>query len=183
MIKSKRDLNQYLEEDMKYYYNQSAKERMMLWILQDPAHLIAKYVRLLRLEEYYHNVRRDNIGRILSLYYFRKKNNLGNKLGFKIPINCFDRGLTIYHHGSIIVNETARIGKYCCLHGDNCIGNNGKIDKSPVIGDYLDMGIGSKALGDIRIGSNVRIGANAVVLSSFPEDNVTLVGIPATKKS
>ena len=29
------------------------------------------------------------------------------------------------HHGSIIVNPNARIGKYYILHGINCIGNNG----------------------------------------------------------
>ena len=154
----------------------------MLWLLQDPAYQIAKYIRFLRMEEYYFNVNKGFLGTLMYLYYFRKKNILGNRIGLKIPKNCFGEGLTIYHHGSIIVNETARIGKYCCLHGDNCIGNNGKEDKSPRIGDHLDMGIGAKAIGHIRLGDNVTIGANAVVLNSFSENNITLAGMPAVRK-
>ena len=40
------------------------------------------------------------------------------------------------------------------------------------------VGSGSKVLGPIKIGNNVKIGANAVVLKDVP-DNVTVVGIPA----
>ena len=35
-----------------------------------------------------------------------------------------------------------------------------------------------KFFGPIKIGNNVKIGANAVVLSNVP-DNVTIVGVPA----
>lgn len=35
--------------------------------------------------------------------------------------------------------------------------------------------------GDIIIGDNVKIGANAVVNRSFPEGNCTIVGVPARK--
>ena len=40
------------------------------------------------------------------------------------------------------------------------------------------VGSGSKVLGPIKIGNNVKIGANAVVLKDVP-DNVTVVGVPA----
>lgn len=39
------------------------------------------------------------------------------------------------------------------------------------------VGSGSKVLGNITIGNNVKIGANAVVLEDIPE-NSTVVGIP-----
>lgn len=39
------------------------------------------------------------------------------------------------------------------------------------------VGSGAKVLGPIKIGDNVKIGANAVVLKNVP-DNVTVVGIP-----
>ena len=181
MIKNKRDLNRYMNADMSFYYRQSKKVRFMLWLLQDPAYQIAKYIRCLRMEEYYYNAGKGLIGTLLYLYFFRKKNILGNRLGLKIPKNCFGEGLTVYHHGSIIVNETAQVGKYCCLHGNNCIGNYGKEDISPLIGDYLDMGIGAKAIGHIRLGNHVIIGANAVVTHSFPGNNITLTGVPATR--
>ncbi|MBP3557009.1 MAG: hypothetical protein J6K20_04815 [Thermoguttaceae bacterium] len=40
------------------------------------------------------------------------------------------------------------------------------------------LGAGCKILGDVRIGDNVKIGANAVVVCDVP-DNCTAVGVPA----
>ena len=40
------------------------------------------------------------------------------------------------------------------------------------------MGAGAKILGNIEIGSNVKIGANSVVLHNIPDDS-TVVGVPA----
>ena len=48
----------------------------------------------------------------------------------------------------------------------------------PVIGDDVYIGPGAKIFGDIAIGNNVSIGANAVVNKSFPDD-VIIAGIPA----
>lgn len=40
------------------------------------------------------------------------------------------------------------------------------------------LGAGAVLLGDIKVGDNVKIGANAVVLEDIPE-NSTAVGAPA----
>ena len=40
------------------------------------------------------------------------------------------------------------------------------------------LGAGAKLLGDITIGENVKVGANAVVLNDIPE-NAIAVGVPA----
>ena len=42
------------------------------------------------------------------------------------------------------------------------------------------VGCGAKILGPIKIGNNVKIGANAVILKNV-ESNCTIVGIPPTK--
>lgn len=183
MITDKKSLRAYLKADMAFYYAFSKKERFVQRLLQDPITQIAKYVRYLRKEEYYHNVRHDPLGKLAEYWWLRKKNRLGNKLGFKIPCNCFRSGLTIYHHGEIIVNESARIGANCRLHGGNCIGNSGKTDEAPMIGDGLDMGIGAKIIGGVTLGNNVTVGANAVVTKSFEQDGVALLGIPAKPKN
>ncbi len=39
------------------------------------------------------------------------------------------------------------------------------------------VGSGAKVLGPIKIGNNVKIGANSVILKDIP-DNATVVGIP-----
>lgn len=64
---------------------------------------------------------------IVSRFIYRfSKNILGTKLGIYIPAGVFDEGLHIWHYGNIIVNAESKVGKNCMLHGDNCIGNNGK---------------------------------------------------------
>jgi len=182
MISTKADLKRFLNSDMQFYYCMSKKNRFMCWLTGDPAYVIAKYLRALRKEEYYHNVRQDKLGRVMEICWLRKKNLLGNRLGFKIPRNCFGSGLTIYHHGEIIVNEAARVGNDCKLHGGNCIGNKGSEDVAPIIGDGFDMGIGAKVIGDVKLGNRVKVGANAVVTKSFEADDIVLIGIPASAK-
>jgi len=46
------------------------------------------------------------------------------------------------------------------------------------IGDNVVLAAGCRVLGPYRIGNNVTVGINSVVLQSFP-DNVTVFGIPA----
>ena len=179
MIECKGDLKRDIADDMSFYHQYAKRDRLILRVIQDPAYLITQYLRFLRKEEYYFNVRHDILGKALYFYYFRRKNQLGNKLGFKIPKNCFGPGLTIYHHGNIIVNEAARIGANCRLHGNNCIGNKGNVDLAPMIGDNLDLGFGACVIGGVTLGDNATVGANAVVVKSNPENTITLVGVPA----
>ncbi len=47
----------------------------------------------------------------------------------------------------------------------------------PTIGDRVFIGAGARVLGKIRIGDDVVIGANAVVIDDVP-DRATVVGIP-----
>jgi serine O-acetyltransferase len=51
-------------------------------------------------------------------------------------------------------------------------------NESPILGDNIFIGSGAKIIGGITLGSRVKVGANAVVTKSLPDD-VTAVGIPA----
>ena len=48
----------------------------------------------------------------------------------------------------------------------------------PIIEENVEIGAGAKIIGSVKIGKNSKIGANAVVTKSFPENSV-LVGVPA----
>lgn len=182
MINSKEDLKRFIKSDNAYLNDiRDKKTRFFMYLVHDTEYYICKYLKLLRKQEYYINTRgRSKLKAILSLYYERKKHNIGNKLGFYIGPNCFDEGLLLAHHGSVIVNPNARIGKNCILHGNNCIGKN-KSEACPVIGNNVDIGFGAVVIGDITIADNVKIGANAVVTKSCFETGATLVGVPAHK--
>ena len=182
MIQNREELKEYQRRDMTIYRSQPMRERFICFLTKDPLYELNRYVRFLRFEEYYYNSGKGKAGTLAYLFWLRRKNRLGNRLGIKIPKNCFGPGLTIYHHGLIIVNEAARIGVDCKLHGGNCIGNNGRTDAAPVIGDGLDLGFGSQIIGGVRLGDQVRVGANSVVTKSYEGKDLTLVGIPARQK-
>lgn len=182
MIQSKAEYREYLRRDMGFYSSSNRKVRFFYWLFRDPCYFIAKYIRLLRQEEYHANCANSLYHTLMSWVALSRKNKLGNKLGFKIPRNCIGPGLTIYHHGQIIINESARIGADCRLHGSNCIGNSGKSQAAPQIGDHLDLGFGACIIGGVKLGNRVTVGANAVVVRSDQEDGITLLGVPAHKK-
>ena len=134
----------------------------------------------LRKIEYLHNVRRTNpFCQIYRFWLEFINHRLAIKLGLTIPKNVFGPGLCIVHHGIVVVSEKAQVGRFCRIHPGTCIGDyNG----APCLGDYVYIGPGAKLFGNIHIGNNVAVGANAVVNSSF-EDNQTIGGIPARRLS
>ena len=79
--------------------------------------------------------------------------------------------------GSIILAE--RVGKNFTIHQNCTIGWNhgGK----PVIGDNVKMYPGSVIAGPIKVGNDVTIGANCVVVIDVP-DNSVCVGNPCKIK-
>lgn len=89
-------------------------------------------------------------------------------------------GLYIGHFGAIIVSGHARIGARCNLSQGITIGASTKGGRrgAPVIGDRVYIAPGAKVFGPITIGSDVAIGANAVVHSDVPA-HVTVAGVPA----
>lgn len=135
-----------------------------------------RYQLRLRKIEYLYNVRRkDPFCQIFRFLLEFINHRLGIKLGLTIPKNVFGPGLCIVHHGTVVVSEKAQVGRFCRIHPGTCIGDYNGV---PTLGDYVYIGPGAKLFGDIHIGNNVAIGANAVVNSSFG-DNQTIGGIPA----
>lgn len=88
--------------------------------------------------------------------------------------------LTIEHSGAIVIHGNAEIGDDCIIRQGVTIGNR-RVDCSfdaPKIGDRVNIGAGAKILGEIVIGDDAQIGANAVVIKDVPEGAIA-VGVPA----
>lgn len=97
------------------------------------------------------------------------------------PQATIGRGLYIGHGGSIYIGGKAILGENCNISHEVTIGIGGRGDQRgmPVIGDRVLIAAGAKLFGRIRVGSDVAVGANAVVTKSVP-DRAVAVGIPAT---
>ncbi len=88
-------------------------------------------------------------------------------------------GFFIDHGMGVVIGETTEIGDYVTLFQGVTLGGTGKErgKRHPTLGSHVVVGAGAKVLGGIRIGDNVKVGANAVVLRSVPP-NSTVVGNP-----
>ncbi len=180
MITSKNDLNEYIKADNNWLLPKNYKERFISWFAHYQNRNLKKFLKYLRMQEYYINTASGSkMKGFLNLYYEGRKNRLGEHLGIEIGPNCFGRGLNIYHAGSIIINPAVKVGENCSLHGANCIGNNGIEKAVPIIGNNVDIGYGAVIIGDVIIADNIKIGANAVVNKSFTEPGCTIAGVPA----
>jgi serine O-acetyltransferase len=101
-------------------------------------------------------------------------------LGAELPCEAIiGRRFVIEHIGGIVVSGDAVFGDDCVMRNGVTVGlRNRGVRGSPCIGDRVDIGAGAKLLGPIRIGNDVAIGANAVVISDVPSNSIA-VGIPA----
>lgn len=90
------------------------------------------------------------------------------------------KGFFIDHGMGVVIGETTEIGDNCTLYQGVTLGGTGKDvgKRHPTLGDNVMVGSGAKILGPVKIGSNTKIAAGAVVLHEVP-DNSTAVGIPA----
>ena len=94
------------------------------------------------------------------------------KTGIEIhPGAQIGRGLFIDHGMGVVIGETAIIGDDRQLY-------HGVVKRHPTLEDGVFVGSGAKCLGNITLGQNCRVGANAVVLKDVPK-YATAVGVPA----
>lgn len=85
--------------------------------------------------------------------------------------------LVLPHPTGVVIHRDVVIGSGCTIMQQVTIGQLSD-GAAPIIGNNVYIGTGAKILGGILIGNNARIGANAVVLETVP-DNSTAVGVPA----
>jgi serine acetyltransferase len=91
-------------------------------------------------------------------------------------------GLRIVHGRALVVNAQAVIGANCVLRNSVTIGNkiydDGQRSACPRIGDNVEIGANAVIIGPITIGNNAVIGAGAVVVKDVPA-NAIVAGNPA----
>ncbi|HEX4124437.1 MAG TPA: glycosyltransferase [Tepidisphaeraceae bacterium] len=87
-------------------------------------------------------------------------------------------GLRIYHFGTIVIHQHAKLGARCTIRHGVTIGSRREKGPAPVLEDGVNLGAFAQILGDIRIGRGASIGAMAVVLKDVPP-GATAVGNPA----
>ncbi len=177
MITSREEYHSYLTEDAKALGIKGSK------LFNKMTNPIYRFQCALRKHEYYHNCYRQIWFRPIVILSGLRHRTLGVKLGFTIPINVFDKGLSIAHVGTIIVTPDAKVGRNCRLHACTNIGVAAGTDLAPCLGNNVYIAPGVKIFGGITIADDIAIGANSVVNKDFTTRGITIAGIPARKIS
>ena len=96
------------------------------------------------------------------------------------PGATMGRRVFIDHGMGVVIGETAEIGDDVYLYHQVTLGGTSseRGKRHPTVGNGVIIGAGAKVLGNILIGDNARVGANAVVVQPVAA-GVTVVGIPA----
>lgn len=172
---SKMQVKEWLNiEKQNYPCMRSMISRLYAFLCQDRDFYVFKYIKLLRYTEFYFANRHSRrIYQIPYMYYKHRKNKLGRKIGIDMGELAFEQGLYIAHCGIIV--GSAKVGKNCRLHGQNCIGSNAQI------GDNCELWVGARVFGPAKLANNITVAAGAVVVDSFEEEGITVGGVPARK--
>lgn len=87
-------------------------------------------------------------------------------------------GIYFPHPTGIVIGGEWDIGAGVSILQGVTLGRRGSGQRRSSVGDGVFLGAGSKVIGELAIGSNASIGANAVVLTDVPAQ-ATAVGVPA----
>ncbi len=176
MIKSKKELKEYLLQDAKATNHKSIRPKLFqdeVWAFQ---------VLMRKCSYYKYKSKKSPLYTIPFLFCRWRYQRLSVKLGFTIYHSSFGKGLSIAHMGTIVVSSKTVVGENCRIHTCVNIGVSGD-SKAPQIGNNVYIGPGVKIVGDITIADGVCLGAGAVVVKSITEPNTTWAGVPARKIS
>lgn len=96
---------------------------------------------------------------------------------FNCDIKCkIPKSTIIKHYGmNIVINKNVKLGENNILRHNLTLG--GRKGVCEIITGYnVDFGCNVTVLGKVRIGNNVKIGANSLILKDIP-DNMTVVDV------
>jgi serine O-acetyltransferase len=133
-----------------------------------------------RFGQWRYGIRPALLRKPFSLLYKILRTSCQMLTGVELPCETrVGRRLRIEHFGGIVISGDSVIGDDVVLRHGVTIGLKRTGQRgAPRIGNRVDIGAGAKILGDITIGDDAVIGANAVVLKDVPP-GAFAVGIPA----
>lgn len=114
---------------------------------------------------------------LAKLYYKLMLRHLENVSHIQIPIGTqIGEGLYIGHHGFVIVNPKAVLGRNINIAAGVTIGqtNRGKNKGAPCIADNCWIGTNAIIVGNVRIGADVLIAPGAYVNFDVPDHSVVI---------
>ena len=176
-IRTKAQLKEWLAVEYERFPVHGRRWISYLFQISEGA-ILHRHTKLLRTTEYH-----INTGHTLrAAWYHMRLMRLQNCYGLHVPVNCFGKGLTIFHLYPILMNGNVTVGEYCrIMPGVKIVGDDTPEDHAPVLGNHVTLGAGCIVVGGVELADGITVGAGAVVTKSFPEPGITIAGVPAKK--
>lgn len=117
--------------------------------------------------------------KIMMLYYIKRSDAFNNaSMGTFLNHGAVFMERPVLPHGlyGIIISKNATIGKNCTIFHQVTIGEGN--DGAPCIGDNCYIGAGAKIVGKVKIGYNVKIGVNCIVVDDIPSNSTVVMNKP-----
>lgn len=118
--------------------------------------------------------------KVLLIFYYLYLKTTGAYVGHSAVIKsepCLPHGLK-----GIFVAGGSKVGSNCVIFQNVTIGSNALPFSGhtgfPEIGDNCYIGVGATIIGGIKVGNNVRIGANCCVFFDVPSNSVVVTSPP-----
>lgn len=172
LMSNSENLLEHLKADIRSVKQRdpAAKNTLEILLTYSGLHAVAAY----RVSHYFYTQRLYLTARVISQlarHFTGIEIHPGAKIG---------KGLFIDHGMGVVIGETTEIGDNCLIYQGVTLGGTGKDrgKRHPTLGNNVMVGAGARVLGPFKVGDNVKIAANAVVLEEIPA-NCTAVGVPA----
>lgn len=154
--------------------------RLVLYIIKSFPDFRVKvfYGNIWKLRESIKRHKKNNIfTHMKELLYYSYLERYGSYIGLLADI----KSVPIFPHGlmGVFISNEASIGQNVVIFQQVTIGSNkiagSKGEGAPIIGNNVYIGCGAKIIGNVNVGDNARIGANAVVVKDVPNNSVTVL--------
>lgn len=180
------NIKEIIEKEKVLYLGNDIKRAREMKKHHHKRYTIWRYLYFFRMCQYWRGKRSDKsagmivrrIAKHKARYYDKKRNIYSEKSGVEIGIDSeIGTGCDMWHSGVVI---NGKVGENCTFHGNNVVGMkpSGSRAGTPVLGDGVDLGVGSVVIGNVNVADNCIIGANAVVTKDFDIPGSVIVGIP-----
>lgn len=160
-----------VKEDYSWYSKSKSPLHFIIAIFRQP------YFQLLLIFRILTNFYRG-VGKIMLFPLYKYYKILCWSCQIELPITVkLGKGAIFIHYGPRTFNDNAVIGEHCMFYP--CVLIGGQRGKgTPVIGNHVFLGAGSKVIGKVIVNDFVFVCPNSVIVTDVEVDSV-VSGIPA----